>query len=158
MKLKQGCRLWWLVVPAIAIDRLLKRAVMAALAPSGVRTAIPGAISLAYTENRGAAFSMLSDRAPWLLIALTAALIAGILFYLFTHPDAPATERAGLWLIVGGGLGNLWDRLAYGCVIDFIRLDFVNFAVFNPADIFVCVGAGLVVLSVMLTEWRKSHA
>ena len=158
MKLKRGCRLWWLVIPAIAIDRLLKRAVMAALAPAGVRTAIPGAISLAYTENRGAAFSMLSDRAPWLLIALTAALIAGILFYLFIHPDAPATERAGLWLIVGGGLGNLWDRLAYGCVIDFIRLDFVNFAVFNPADIFVCVGAGLVVLSVMLTEWRKSHA
>ena len=77
--------------------------------------------------------------------------------YLLTHPDTPTLERAGLWLIAGGGLGNLWDRLAYGFVIDFIRLDFVRFAVFNPADVFVCVGAGLVVLSVSLAEWRKAH-
>ena len=77
--------------------------------------------------------------------------------HLLTHPDTPTLERAGLWLIAGGGLGNLWDRLAYGFVIDFIRLDFVRFAVFNPADVFVCVGAGLVVLSVILAEWRKAH-
>ena len=157
MKLRQGCRHAWLMLPAIAIDRLLKRIVMAALAPAGVRTAIPGVLSWAYTENSGAAFSMLSDRAPWLLILLTAALIIGIAVYLLTHPDAPKLERAGLWLIAGGGLGNLWDRLMYGSVIDFIRLDFVRFAVFNPADIFVCTGAGLVVLSVILTEWRKNH-
>ena len=157
MKLKQGCRLAWLALPAIAIDRLLKRIAAAALAPAGVRTAIPGVLSWAYTENRGAAFSMLSDRAPWLLILLTAALIAGVLIYLLSHPDAPAPERAGLWLIVGGGLGNLWDRLVYGCVIDFIRLDFVRFAIFNPADVFVCTGAGLVILSVLLAEWRKTH-
>ena len=157
MRLKQGCKLWWLAIPVVAIDRLLKRAAAAALAPAGVRTAIPGVVSWAYTENRGAAFSMLSDRAPWLLILLTAALILAIVIYLLSHPDAPAMERAGLWLIAGGGLGNLWDRLVYGCVIDFIRLDFVRFAVFNPADIFVCTGAGLVVLSVILTEWRKTH-
>ena len=157
MKLRQGCKLWWLAVPVVAIDRLLKRAAAAALAPAGVHTAIPGVLSWAYTENRGAAFSMLSSRAPWLLIALTAALIIGVLIYLLTHPDVPKLERIGLWFIVGGGLGNLWDRLAYGCVIDFIRLDFVRFAIFNPADIFVCVGAGLVILSVILAEWRKAH-
>ena len=157
MKLRQGCKLWWLVLPAITIDRLLKRAAASALAPAGVRTAIPGVLSWAYTENRGAAFSMLSDRAPWLLIALTAALIIGILIYLLTHPDEPQLERAGLWLIAGGGLGNLWDRLMHGGVIDFIRLDFIHFAVFNPADVFVCVGAGLVILSVVLTEWRRPH-
>ena len=157
MKLRQGCRLWWLMLPVVVIDRLLKRAAAAALAPAGVRTALPGLLSWAYTENRGAAFSLLSDRAPWLLIALTAALIVGVLVYLLSHPDAPALERAGLWLIAGGGIGNLWDRFAYGCVIDFIRFDFVNFAVFNPADVFVCTGAGLVVLSVILTEWRKAH-
>ena len=157
MKLKAGCRLAWLVLPVVVVDRLLKRAAAAALAPAGVRTAIPGVLSWAYTENSGAAFSMLSDRAPWLLIALTAALIAGVLAYLLLRPDEPALERVGLWLIVGGGLGNLWDRLMHGCVIDFIRLDFVRFAVFNPADVFVCTGAGLVVLSVILAEWRKAH-
>ena len=158
MRLSRGCKLWWLAVPVVVIDRLLKRAAAAALAPAGVRAAIPGVLSWAYTENRGAAFSMLEDRAPWLLIALTTALIAGVLIYLLTHPDEPKLERIGLWLIVGGGLGNLWDRLVHGCVIDFIRLDFVRFAIFNPADVFVCTGAGLVVLSVILTEWRKAHA
>ena len=155
--LSRRCSLWWLTVPVVVIDRLCKRIAAASLAPAGVHTAIPGVLSWAYTENRGAAFSMLSDRAPWLLIALTAALILGIVFYLLTHPEEPALERGGLWLITGGGLGNLWDRLMYGCVIDFIRLDFVHFAIFNPADIFVCVGAGLVVLSVLLAEWRKGY-
>ena len=157
MKLRRGCRLWWLILPVVALDRLLKRAAAAALAPSGVRTAIPGVLSWAYTENSGTAFSMFSGRAPWLLIALTAALIAGVLVYLLIHPDDPALERVGLWFIVGGGLGNLWDRIAHGRVIDFIRLDFVNFAVFNPADVFVCVGAGLAVLSILLAERRKAH-
>ena len=157
MRLRQGCRLWWLILPVVAIDRLLKRAAAAALAPAGVRAAIPGVLSWAYTENRGAAFSMLADRAAWLLIALTAALIVAIVVYLLTHPGEPALERAGLWLIAGGGLGNLWDRLMHGGVIDFIRLDFIHFAVFNPADVFVCVGAGLVILSVVLTEWRRPH-
>lgn len=157
MKLRRGCRLWWLILPVVVLDRLLKRAAAAALAPSGVKSAIPGVLSWAYTENSGTAFSMFSDRAPWLLIALTAALIVGVLIYLLTHPDDPVLERAGLWLIVGGGLGNLWDRLAYGRVIDFIRLDFVNFAVFNPADVFVCVGAGLAALSLILGERRRAH-
>lgn len=157
MKLRRGCRLWWLVLPVVALDRLLKRAAVAALAPSGVRAAIPGVLSWAYTENSGTAFSMFSGRAPWLLIALTAALIAGVLVYLLTHPDDPPLERVGLWFIIGGGLGNLWDRIAHGRVIDFIRLDFVNFAVFNPADVFVCVGAGLAVLSILLADRRKAH-
>ncbi len=157
MKLRRGCRLWWLALPAIAADRLLKCAAAKSLAPSGVHTAIPGILSWAYTENSGTAFSMLSGRAPWLLIALTGALMLGILIYQLAHPDNSALERIGLWLIVGGGLGNLWDRIACGRVIDFIRLDFVNFAVFNPADVFVCAGAGLVILSLILGERGKKH-
>lgn len=157
MNLRRGCRLWWLALPVIAIDRALKKLAAAHLAPSGTRCVIPGILSWAYTENSGTAFSMFSDRAPWLLIALTGALITGLTLYLLTHPENPPAERIGLWLIVGGGVGNLWDRLAYGRVIDFIRFDFVNFAVFNPADVFVCLGAGLVVLSLLLSERGRAH-
>lgn len=157
MQLRQGCKLWWLTLPALAADRLFKRLAVRALAPQGVRTAIPGVLSWAYTENRGAAFSLLSGRSAFLIL-LTAALIAGLLIYLLRRPDIPTLERAGLWLIIGGGLGNLWDRLAYGYVIDFIRLDFVRFAVFNAADVFVCAGAFLVILSVLIAERRsKKH-
>lgn len=156
MPLKKGCRLWWLVLPVLLLDRITKRAAAAALAPHGVKNAIDGVLSWAYTENRGAAFSILSGRSI-LLVLMTIVLIAALLIYLLRHPENPVLERAGIWCIIAGGLGNLWDRLAYGCVIDFIRLDFVNFAIFNVADVFVCLGAAAVVLSVMLLEGRKTH-
>ena len=156
MQLKKGCRLWWLILPGILLDRITKRAAAAALAPHGVKHAIDGVLSWVYTQNRGAAFSILSGRNV-LLILLPVVLIAVLLIYLLRHPANPALERAGIWCIIAGGLGNLWDRLAYGCVIDFIRLDFVNFAIFNVADIFVCCGAAAVVLSVLLTEGGKKH-
>lgn len=157
MQLKRGCRLWWLLLPVIAVDRLCKLAAIAALAPHGVQTAIPGILSWAFVRNTGAAFGILSGN--WLLPLLTAALIIALFVFLLRRPEADALLRTGLWLIIGGGLGNLYDRIAYGYVVDFIRLDFVNFAVFNPADIFVCVGAGLAALSVLLAESgrKKDH-
>ena len=157
MKLRRGCRLWWLVLPVLGLDRLLKMIAAARLAPSGVKVAVPGVLSWAYMENSGTAFSMLSDRAPWLLIALTGALLVALIVYQLLRPGNSTPERVGLWLLIGGGLGNLWDRLVYGRVIDFIRLDFVHFAVFNPADIFVCVGVALIALSLILGERRREH-
>lgn len=158
MRLKKGCKGIWLVLLLIALDRLAKRLVMHRLAPHGVKTAISGVVSWAYTENRGAAFSMLNGRNLW-LIALSLALIAALTVYLLRHPEANSVLRCGLWMIVSGGCGNLYDRIAYGYVVDFIRLDFIDFAIFNPADVFICIGAGLAVLAVLLTERKdgKNH-
>ena len=88
---------------------------------------------------------------------LTAALIAGIVVMLLRHPEYTKAFRAGLWLIAGGGLGNLYDRLVYGYVIDFIEFSFIRFPVFNPADIFICVGAALMLLDTIVSEARKKH-
>ena len=155
MRFRKGCRLWWLLLPVIALDRVTKRAAAAALAPGGVKTALPGLLSWAYTRNRGVAFGLLSGAAA--LPLLTLLLIAALLVWMLRHPEAGSLLRTGLWLIVGGGLGNLYDRLAYGCVIDFIRLDFINFAIFNPADVFVCAGAVLVAIAVLTEDRRKAH-
>ena len=150
MQFRRGCRLWWVMIPVVLIDRVTKLLVLRFLAPAGVRTALPGILSWAFVKNTGAAFGILSGN--WLLPLLTAALVAGLLAYLLRHPEAQRLFRAGLWLIVGGGLGNLYDRIAYGYVVDFIRLDFVRFAVFNAADVFICAGAALAVISVFITE------
>ena len=155
MQLKRGCRLWWVAVLAVAIDRICTVAVTRAMALSPVRTDLPGVLSWAYPQNRGVAFGLLSGAAVLPLLTLT--LIVLLLVYLLRRPKAGAALRTGLWLIVGGGLGNLYDRLAYGYVIDFIRLDFVNFAIFNPADVFVCAGAVLVAIAVLLEDRRKAH-
>ena len=156
MKLRQGCRLWWLIVPVLALDRLSKILALRMLAPTGAKNVIPGLLSWAYAENRGMAFGMAEGRGLALII-LTTLIMAGLLVYLLGHPEDPSLMRTGLWLVTGGGLGNLYDRIFYGFVVDFIRLDFIDFPVFNVADIAVCTGVGLVILAVFMDEWRKKH-
>ena len=143
MRIKQGCQGWWVALLAALADRLTK-VLVARLCPRG-GALIPGIINLRPVENRGIAFSMLSGKGLGLVL-FTAALIAGLVAWLVAHPDAPTLLRTGLWLIAGGGLGNLYDRLAMGSVSDFIELAFMRFAVFNVADVCICVGAGLVLL------------
>lgn len=155
MKLRQGCRGMWLIAPLLIIDRITKLLALRYLAPHGVKTVIPGILSWAYVENRGMAFGMASGRV-WLLIGLTALVIAALTGYLLTHPDDPKLMRFGLWTVIGGGLGNLYDRIAYGFVVDFIRTEFIDFPVFNFADICVCGGVGMVVLAVMIAGKHTS--
>ena len=158
MQLKRGCKGIWLVLPLIALDRILKQLVADLLAPRGVKEVIPGVISWAYAENRGAAFSMLTGR-NILLIALSVLLIAALAICLLRKPDMHKGMRYGLWMIVAGGIGNLYDRIVYGYVVDFIRLDFINFAIFNPADVFICLGAGIAAISMLLSDMKgkKEH-
>lgn len=152
MRLRRGCRGWWIAVAAALADRLTKAIVSGA----GRRgQLVPGIVNLRPVENRGMAFSMLSGQTIALSV-LTALLVAGIVGWLVARPDAPRLVRAGLWLIVGGGLGNLYDRLATGSVIDFLDLAFVRFAVFNVADVCICAGAALVVAGAWMSEKKPS--
>lgn len=151
MRLKEGCRGMWIALAAVLCDRLSKLA--AAKLPNGVVRFIPGIVNLRRVENRGIAFSMLSGQGL-ALILLTALVVAALVAWLVARPGAARLTRAGLWMIVGGGLGNLYDRVAYGAVSDFIDLAFVRFAVFNVADICICVGAALVVVG----AWGKERS
>ena len=151
MRIRQGLRGWWIALAAALADRLTK-VLVARLYPRG-GALVPGVVNLRPVENRGVAFSMLSGQGIALML-FTAALIAGLVVWLAAHPDDPPLMRAGLWLIAGGGLGNLYDRLTTGGVYDFIELAFMRFAVFNLADICICVGAALVLLAALKGEIR----
>ena len=142
MRLRRGCKGMWIALLAALADRLTK---VLAARPGAL---IPGFVNITPVQNRGMAFSLLSGQTLALAL-VTAALIAGLTLWLLARPDAPGLLRAGLWLIVGGGLGNLYDRLTTGGVADFIELAFVRFAVFNVADICVCCGTALVVIGAM---------
>ena len=151
MRFRRGCRGWQFMLLAFAADRLTKALVRGL---DGPRALIPGAVRLRPVRNSGMAFSMLSGHFG-LLTALTAAVIAGLTAYLLLRPDEPPLTRAGFWLVAGGGLGNLVDRLARGAVSDFIELEFIHFAIFNVADICVCVGAGLAMLGIILDSKER---
>ena len=101
---------------------------------------LPGIVELKYSQNTGGGFSILTGH-TWLLAALTVvlmAILAGLLIKkVFAHPLAVWT----LVMIIGGGLGNLIDRVRLGYVVDMFNLQFMSYPVFNIADILVVCGA-----------------
>nr|WP_317398891.1 signal peptidase II [uncultured Gemmiger sp.] len=141
------------------LDQLLKIWATTYLMPVGSAPLIPGFIDLQYVLNDGMAFSMLSGR-RWLLIAVTSAVLLVVAVALIVHRMS-RLERIVWMLILGGGLGNLIDRIRTGVVVDYLNFQFIDFPVFNFADICVCTGVGLLILSLLLdmrSEHRKSSA
>ena len=105
---------------------------------------------LYYVENKGISFSMLSSKMA--LIIIVTSIIMLILIYVMIR--TPKTKyfmpfSIVLSVIIGGAAGNMIDRIFRGYVIDFIMLDFINFPIFNVADIFVCVGLFILVFLII---------
>lgn len=154
----------WIIVTlavifgVVAADQVSKLLVLHFLYEDKV-TLIPGVLDFTYVENRGMAFGLLADH-RWVFMLFSTVGIALIAFYLFRFVKSKL-GRVALALVVGGGIGNMIDRIAYGFVVDFI--DFCAFDfwkwVFNIADAAVCVGAGLFILQLILeivAESKKS--
>ena len=125
----------------------------AALLPVGSMDVLPGVVELRYCLNDGMAFSMLAGK-QGLLIGMTSVMLLAVLILLFVR-KMPLTERAAWTLVLGGGVGNLIDRVLNGVVVDYINVLFMRFAIFNFADICVCVGVALWVLVIFLEEVQE---
>lgn len=125
------------------LDRLSKAWITAD--PEGC-TLIPGVLRLRLVLNTGVAFSFLEGM-PLLTTILTALLLLGLLVWLIADRKLRPPARAGLIMVLSGGLGNLYDRILNGAVTDMIEVLFVRFAVFNVADAAICIGALLTCLS-----------
>lgn len=140
---------------AFALDYLTKQwAVNVLKAQAGGRmNALEGLFHWEYAENTGAAFSLFSGN-PFLLVVLPVLLVAALIFYLWKDRQARAVTQIGLWLAVGGGLGNWVDRAVRGFVVDFVALDFMRFAIFNVADICIVCGVILAALGILISDNR----
>ncbi len=143
-----------LLILMLFADRLTKALVRGSLPLGGSRALWPGVAALRHVENTGAAFSLLSGQ-TWPLSLLTAAILAAVAVYLVRHRELPMGIRLSLCMVLAGGLGNLFDRVAYGQVTDFIELLFVRFAVFNVADICITCGAVLLGILVLLQSGKN---
>ena len=132
----------------VAADQGIKAWATAQLMPVGVMTVLPGIVELRYILNDGMAFSMLAGKQE-ILIGVTSLMLIGVLVWLL-RGQMPPLERVAWTLVLGGGIGNLIDRVMNGVVVDYINVLFMNFAVFNFADICVCCGVGLLILSILL--------
>lgn len=113
-------------------------------------------INLTYLENRGAAFGILQDKRI-LFVILTISIVIYLLCYFITNLKSnPLVLNIAFSLIISGALGNFYDRLFQGYVVDFIEFAFVDFPVFNIADIFVTVGCGLLIIYISFHGEKRS--
>ncbi|HAH06065.1 MAG TPA: signal peptidase II [Elusimicrobia bacterium] len=128
-----------IVLLVFAADRATKAWALAWLRPRESVKVLPF-FHLSYVENTGAAWGMLQHNNA-LLIGVTVALLAALLHLKRRWPKENLWAHYGMVLVAGGALGNLYDRLTLGCVVDF--LDFLVWPVFNVADSCITVGAVL---------------
>ena len=146
------------VVGITVVDQLTKFWVVANIPLYADIPAIPGLFHLTYTQNTGAAFSSF-DGMRWLFIVIFLLLTVAIVYEYFKKP-MPFTqvERWCIAAVYAGGLGNIIDRVRLGYVVDMVEVDFMNFAVFNLADCFICVGAVCLMISLVFFNkkfWKE---
>jgi signal peptidase II len=111
---------------------------------------------LNYHENRGAAFGILQN-SRWVFLLISTVAIIAVLVYLFSGRSENKLSNIAFCLIISGGIGNMVDRLALGYVIDFLYFKLINFAIFNIADSLVCIGAGLLILSLVIDIVKEAR-
>lgn len=137
------------IIGGIILDQITKILAEVFLKSNGTFPIIRNALHLTYVENRGAAFGMLAD-SRWLFMVVSVAAILVFGAYLYLGHAESTLSAVALAMMTSGGIGNMIDRIFRGYVIDFIDFRLINFAVFNGADSLVCVGAGLLILSLLL--------
>lgn len=139
----------------IVLDQAVKWYVVKEIPQGGMRTFIPKVVSLTYLKNSGAAFSMLENQ-QWFFTIITILAMGAAFVYLYRHIKGSLWLLFGLTLIISGGIGNFIDRLRQGFVVDMFHLDFMNFAIFNVADIYLTVGVGLLLIYLLREESHGS--
>lgn len=158
--LNSGLRWLWIAILVIVIDRASKIWVLQELTPYEALRVLP-IFNLTLAFNKGAAFSFLHHGHGWqtLFFCSLAFVVCAVIFvWLYRSQSDEYLSNCALSLIVGGALGNVWDRLSYGHVIDFFEfhLGEWHFAIFNIADSAICVGAFLLFLNWVITANRES--
>ncbi|MGH8686611.1 MAG: signal peptidase II [Burkholderiales bacterium] len=140
---------WYAVAAAVvAADRLTKMLMLGWLRP-GDAVELTGFLNLVMVFNRGAAFSFLATAQGWQtpLLAAIALVAVGVVSWMLWRRPARRLLSAGLALVLGGAVGNLWDRLAWGAVADFVDVHAYgwHWPAFNVADSAITVGATLLI-------------
>lgn len=128
----------------VAADYVIKLLVINNLKPVGSVDVIPGLFSLKYVENKGAAFGMLAN-ARWIFIVFTIIIIIALIIIIVKKKINSKLFNVSAILIIGGGVGNLIDRIFYGYVVDYLSISFFP-PVCNFADYCITIGAVLMVI------------
>ena len=135
----------------VIADFLTKYFIKSNVALGDVFFSIPKLVDFTYVQNRGAAFSMFSGRVSVLSVVSIAFCVAVVIYWIVKQPRHPLLCTA-LSMMFAGALGNAIDRVFYGFVVDFIAVKFIDFPVFNIADMAITIGAAVVIIYVIFFD------
>ena len=145
-----------LAVLVAVIDQVLKYLVVNFLDKTNPTEIIHNLFSLTYVENKGAAFGMLAD-ARWIFITFTIIITAFLIYILFKKRISNKLFLTSVVLIIGGGIGNLIDRIFLGYVVDYLSISFFP-PVCNFADYCITIGAVLLVIYILfMSDFTKKE-
>ena len=125
---------------SVILDQLTKAIVVSQMALYEEVPFLPGLIRFYHTRNTGAAFSMFSDN-RWVFMVFSVIAMMIMTYLLVKFHGRHWLLSVSLAAVLGGGIGNMIDRVLSGYVVDFLDFQFMKFAVFNVADIFVTCGS-----------------
>ena len=138
-----------LLIAAVIVlaDQIIKFFVLNELKPIGTVKVIDGVFNLTYVENRGVAFGIFQDM-RWVFVAVTCILLFLIIFYMFKKRPKGKLFYICAGMIIGGGVGNLIDRLVHGYVVDYLAVSFFP-PVCNFADYCITIGVFILVINII---------
>ncbi|MBE6550920.1 MAG: signal peptidase II [Ruminococcaceae bacterium] len=143
-----------IVIASVLLDQITKYLAVKYVQLQGSMPLIKGVFNFTYHENRGAFLGSFADNRWVFLIASSVAIVAMVIYLLFVK-DNHILVKLSLSMLIGGGIGNMIDRVSLGYVIDFLDFELINFPIFNIADSFITVGAGLLIVYLIFFEMRN---
>ncbi len=153
-----------IVIANIGCDQISKKVVRESVEPGDRIEIINQNFLLMNVENDGAFLSFGSNFSPILrkilLLVLPLLMLIGVLFYLFSQSKLPKVALIGWSFVIGGGIGNMYDRIKFGSVTDFLFIDLggvFRTGVFNMADVSIMVGMGFLILFYIQDSMKKEE-
>lgn len=147
---------WLTMIGVWIIDRLFKVLVQTNFIPGDTLIVIPKVFHLTFVLNPGAAFGLMAGR-TWIFVITALLVVGGVIYGQYRIPRREMLTRLAIGMIGGGALGNLYDRLVIGRVVDYLDFQIWPF-VFNFADSMIVIGAGLLMLRVYLDEKAQGRS
>ena len=138
------------------IDIITKISAVKVLMPISSVEVIKNILSFTYVENRGIAFGMFVGQRVFFII-VSVIILAAVVFVVVKTPKQSRSTflKLGGALVISGAVGNLTDRIIKGFVVDFIEVQFIDFPVFNIADIAVCIGAAMLIIHFLFFDGKN---
>ena len=138
------------IILGIVLDQVVKIVIVKNIKLSEQKPVLKGRLSLTHLRNNGAAWSILEGQ-QWFFV-LTTVIVLAVAIWFWLKNLSKNWYAIGLTLIISGALGNFIDRVRQGYVVDMFQLDFINFPIFNVADILLSIGFVVLFIGILIEK------